>query len=184
MNRYYLALVRGHISSQKLTLTEAIGDDLREMQSSRRMSIASSPFCSKATRDALTHLVVLERGLCYGYPATKILLRPITGRRHQLRLHCSSIGHTIVGDYTYSERKDVQPYRMFLHAFKLVLPSKVEHIVVTTEDPFGSEDDRNSWIPCETITTIPTAILISDKMAEGDNSQTQLPNNQVVACGN
>ena len=32
-----------------------------------------------------TKLLVLERGSYHGYPATKVLLAPITGRRHQLR---------------------------------------------------------------------------------------------------
>jgi 23S rRNA-/tRNA-specific pseudouridylate synthase len=32
---------------------------------------------------------------------TKLRLRPLTGRRHQLRVHCLCMGHTIVGDYTY-----------------------------------------------------------------------------------
>jgi 23S rRNA-/tRNA-specific pseudouridylate synthase len=32
---------------------------------------------------------------------SKVLLRPSTGRRHQLRLHCAGLGHPIVGDVTY-----------------------------------------------------------------------------------
>jgi len=30
-----------------------------------------------------------------------VLLKPKTGRRHQLRVHLMSIGHPIVGDMTY-----------------------------------------------------------------------------------
>lgn len=62
--------------------------------------------------------MVLERGFRNGKPATKVLLCPSTGRRHQLRVHCSYIGHTVIGDYTYSERKDIEPYRTFLHSFR------------------------------------------------------------------
>jgi len=35
------------------------------------------------------------------YPVTRIRLTPITGRTHQLRVHCASIGHPILGDTTY-----------------------------------------------------------------------------------
>jgi hypothetical protein len=37
---------------------------------------------------------------------TKVLLRPVTGRRHQLRLHCYCLGHPIVGDYTYDPHRE------------------------------------------------------------------------------
>mmetsp|Transcript_30482 Transcript_30482/g.32836 ORF Transcript_30482/g.32836 Transcript_30482/m.32836 type:complete len:461 (-) Transcript_30482:152-1534(-) len=35
------------------------------------------------------------------YPVTRMRLIPITGRTHQLRVHCASIGHPILGDTTY-----------------------------------------------------------------------------------
>ena len=35
----------------------------------------------------------------------QVLLAPVTGRRHQLRLHCHRLGHTIVGDFTYSGKR-------------------------------------------------------------------------------
>lgn len=88
------------------------------------------------------------------YPATKVLLKPITGRRHQLRLHLSHVGHTIVGDFSYSNRRDVWPHRMFLHAQRLVVPSPFDHMDVKTGDPFTQEDPRNKWIPIETLNTL------------------------------
>lgn len=60
------------------------------------MAGESMQYCSSRTRAAKTHLAVLERGMCYGYPATRVLFRPITGRRHQLRVHSTTLGHTIV----------------------------------------------------------------------------------------
>ena len=50
-------------------------------------------------------------------------LRPVTGRTHQLRIHCSNLGHSIIGDRKYKKReeKNIQdlPYKikkLFLHA--------------------------------------------------------------------
>lgn len=34
-------------------------------------------------------------------PVTRLSLKPITGRTHQLRVHCAVLGHPIVGDPTY-----------------------------------------------------------------------------------
>jgi 23S rRNA-/tRNA-specific pseudouridylate synthase len=77
--------------------------------------------CCTNPRNAHTRLVVLERGLYMSYPATKVLMLLVTGRRHQIRVHCSTIGHTIIGDYTYSDRKDTSPSRTFLHSYRYLL---------------------------------------------------------------
>lgn len=156
--KYYLAIVRGLISQDVLTITEPIGDDTREKFRDVRMAPQSSPFCSRSCRDAATKVVVLERGMCYDYPATKVLMRPLTGRRHQLRVHLSHVGHTIVGDFTYSNRTDLKPYRMFLHAYKLVLPNKLDSLDITSSDPFTGEDLRNRWTPREEVTSIQNAV--------------------------
>jgi tRNA pseudouridine32 synthase / 23S rRNA pseudouridine746 synthase len=52
--------------------------------------------------------------------ATRLLLQPLTGRTHQLRLHLLAIGHPILGDAMYAppavhERAD----RLLLHACAL-----------------------------------------------------------------
>ena len=50
--------------------------------------------------------------------STLVELEPVTGRTNQLRIHCSSIGHPIVGD----EQRNGRPYeRLCLHAWKLGL---------------------------------------------------------------
>ena len=47
---------------------------------------------------------------------TRLLLEPITGRTHQLRIHCLAIGHIIVGDSLYGDDSEKQQDRMLLHA--------------------------------------------------------------------
>lgn len=89
------------------------------------MCVSDSIFCEKPKK-SYTILMVLERGFRNGKPATKVLLCPSTGRRHQLRVHCSYIGHTVIGDYTYSERKDIEPYRTFLHSFRYYIYIYIE----------------------------------------------------------
>jgi 23S rRNA pseudouridine955/2504/2580 synthase len=57
-------------------------------------------------------------------------LKPLTGRTHQLRVHCASIGAPIVGDAPYGiEREgrnialvDGFPAQLHLHARRIVLP--------------------------------------------------------------
>ena len=104
----------------------------------------------KGALPACSRLLVLERGIYDSYPATKVLLRPLTGRRHQLRVHCNIIGHTIIGDYTYSQKKDVSPPRMFLHSIRLIIPNSIELLDVSTEDPF-TEINTPGWMVVEKI---------------------------------
>ncbi len=56
-----------------------------------------------------------------------LVLRPETGRKHQLRRHLQMIGHCIVGDprYRAKRRRTVLGYpdRMWLHALSVTLPN-------------------------------------------------------------
>lgn len=51
---------------------------------------------------------------------TQLLLKPITGRSHQLRVHMASLGHPILGCefYAHSHAKQLSP-RLLLHASRL-----------------------------------------------------------------
>jgi tRNA pseudouridine32 synthase/23S rRNA pseudouridine746 synthase len=49
--------------------------------------------------------------------ATHLMLEPLTGRTHQLRIHLASIGHAILGDALYgSEAVHRRAPRLLLHA--------------------------------------------------------------------
>ena len=42
-------------------------------------------------------------------PVTRVELQPITGRTHQLRVHCAAVGHPIVGDSIYGYEGEGSP---------------------------------------------------------------------------
>jgi RluA family pseudouridine synthase len=53
--------------------------------------------------------------------ASAVLVFPVTGRTHQLRVQFKELGHPILGDFLY-EKKFVYPYlvrRMFLHSYSI-----------------------------------------------------------------
>ncbi|XP_011263587.1 RNA pseudouridylate synthase domain-containing protein 1 isoform X1 [Camponotus floridanus] len=137
VQKFYLALVHGHIREPHVIINKPIGDDIREKNGNHKMCTNDSVFCEKP-RNSYTVLMVLEHGFWKNKPATKILLAPGTGRRHQLRVHCHYIGHTVIGDYTYSDGKDIQPHRTYLHSLRLILNCDIENIDVRTIDPFNA----------------------------------------------
>ncbi len=71
---------------------------------------------------ALTHYRVMESAQNI---VSWLELRPVTGRTHQLRVHCKSIGTPILGDGKYGGRQSFikgLPPKMNLHARQLILP--------------------------------------------------------------
>ena len=49
---------------------------------------------------------------------SKLELNPVTGRTHQLRLHCAYLGCPIVGDFLYGTESAELPGRFALHSFR------------------------------------------------------------------
>lgn len=76
-------------------------------------------------KPSVTRFQVIDR-----YPGCTLLrAHPITGRRHQIRVHLYSIGHPIVGDRRYGDREVQSAFpRLMLHALEIavLLPSGEE----------------------------------------------------------
>ena len=81
----------------------------------------------KNGKQAVTHYHVLERFGQYTYIECQLE----TGRTHQIRVHMASIGHPLLGDTVYSNRK--APFRLegqVLHAMTLgfIHPGSGEYV--------------------------------------------------------
>lgn len=78
-------------------------------------------------KNALTHYEVLHHELRQdpqgnSHPVTRVSLKPITGRSHQLRVHMLHIGHVMIGDPIYAQETPlILSNRLNLHAHKLRL---------------------------------------------------------------
>ena len=71
-------------------------------------------------KSAITYWQVLQRN----DGSVRLLLKPETGRTHQLRVHCAAMGHPIIGDGLYGNDEERQP-RMLLHADNLLFQHPV-----------------------------------------------------------
>lgn len=65
---------------------------------------------------------------------TRVLLKPITGRTHQLRVHMCEIGHPIIGDDFYAHEKAFKASdRLNLHAQKLAFNHPTQEKLMSFE---------------------------------------------------
>eukprot|EP00079_Xenopus_tropicalis_P030342 XP_012826275.1 PREDICTED: RNA pseudouridylate synthase domain-containing protein 1 isoform X2 [Xenopus tropicalis] len=175
VTKAYLALVRGTVSEKYMRISLAIGKNTQEGLT-HMMCVEGAPGCKNA-KPCQTDLVVLQHGSYKGDPVTKVLLQPLTGRTHQLRVHCSALGFPIVGDFTYSFKKDSEPYRMMLHAYYLRIPTDHELIEVTAPDPFQPDTDPN-WTPHDTLCSLSKAM--ADLTASAKASERNRQNSELV----
>jgi tRNA pseudouridine32 synthase/23S rRNA pseudouridine746 synthase len=82
-----------------------------------------------------TNWRVLERQTA----RTRLELKPITGRSHQLRIHLRELGYPILGDDLYADEQMQQlAPRLLLHALTLsfVHPKSKEKMSITAHCPF------------------------------------------------
>ena len=80
------------------------------------------------------------RSLREGPAATHLLLEPLTGRSHQLRVHLASIGHAILGDALYADDAVRQrAARLLLHAtvLEFVHPATQQPLRFASAAPFA-----------------------------------------------
>ena len=73
-------------------------------------------------KHALTLYEILAHEECDGQIVTRVLLKPVTGRSHQLRVHMVHVGHVMIGDPIYAEGAALEiASRLNLHAQQLRL---------------------------------------------------------------
>jgi tRNA pseudouridine32 synthase / 23S rRNA pseudouridine746 synthase len=86
-------------------------------------------------RPAMTHWRLIEPRANH----SRLDVRPVTGRSHQIRLHLATLGHPILGDnlYAHAKARAMSP-RLLLHAAQLSLthPATGERMAWSARCPF------------------------------------------------
>ncbi|NCP13468.1 MAG: RluA family pseudouridine synthase [Sphingomonadales bacterium] len=92
VHRRYIAVCAGHPSPAEGTINARVG---RSDADRKKMTVL--PNNSSRGKTAITHYTIIERL----DEAAMIECRLETGRTHQVRVHCASIGHALLGDPAY-----------------------------------------------------------------------------------
>ncbi len=123
LERRYEAIVFGDVKSDVGTIVAPIGRHLKER---KRMAVIADG------KEAITHYRVLRRFGNYTYVECQLE----TGRTHQIRVHMTHIGHPLLGDNVYGNRKC--PFNLngqVLHAKTLGFVHPVTDELIHTEAP-------------------------------------------------
>ncbi len=139
MERSYLGLVHGHVTEDRGVVDAPIG---RSTRTPTLMAVRSDG------RPARTGYEVITR-LDQPFKATLLRLRLETGRTHQIRVHLAAIGHPVVNDLRYGQRRDARlgDERFFLHSTTLAFrhPRTDEHVATRAPLP----PDLAALVPSE-----------------------------------
>ena len=121
VKKTYLALVHGRMKKDSGIIDAPLG---RNPVNRKKMAVIRSSNLKK--REALTCYRVVKKFSAKGGSAsggkgyTLVELDLKTGRTHQIRVHLSHIGYPVIGDKTYSRKKDdIGASRQMLHASQL-----------------------------------------------------------------
>ncbi len=127
VDKTYIALVDGKPPTPSGRVEAAIG---RDASHRKKMAIVSE----NKGRAAVSEYKTLE-----SFPQHTLLeFHPLTGRTHQIRLHCAMLSCPIVGDEIYGRKKSSLPLkRHFLHAqkLKIILPNEEQPRVFEAQLP-------------------------------------------------
>ena len=120
-SKIYQAILYGTMPDWRGMIDRSIGRSAKDW---RRRSAERG---AKGTlREAVTHWEVVAEGEVEGEQFAAVLLRPETGRTHQLRVHTKAIGRPIVGDALYAGARYRQSHnlgleRLALHSWHLTI---------------------------------------------------------------
>ena len=131
VQKFYHALVKGRWSTKLTRVTESLKKN--DLKSGERVVVVDNI----NGKESETRFKVLQ----HYKNATLVRAFPVTGRTHQIRVHCQTKGHSIACDAKYGhedfdlEMKNLGLKRLFLHAASIEFTHPLSNERVKIEAP-------------------------------------------------
>ncbi|MDP3372399.1 MAG: RNA pseudouridine synthase [Candidatus Paracaedibacteraceae bacterium] len=127
IKKTYWAIVIGHPEQDSGVIDFPL---MKQSQDKRRWWMKVDPH----GQEAITEYRVLHRSDCN---LSFLELTPITGRTHQLRVHCQAMGFPILGDAIYGYQDDTRHMFLHLHARGVEIPYHQKKPVIKVVAPLS-----------------------------------------------
>lgn len=137
LSKEYLAAVKGAFEPNKLLIDKAIGKDRHNAQK-MRISDTGKPSQTEVR-------LIKVASSAQGQTHSLLLVNLLTGRKHQIRVHLSSLGFPLIGDMLYGgvsslqrgAKKKHKQQPLMLHAYRVefIHPVTGAKIVIKTDIP-------------------------------------------------
>ncbi len=137
LRKFYLAMVKGHWNQQHRRIRLPLR---RETMPNGERKV----FVDERGQEADTRIDRVEHFIRDESRISQLHIQLITGRTHQIRVHCQAQGHAIVGDAKYGDRafnrtmRRLGCKRLMLHAYRLEIPQNRHTQELTIEAPVPS----------------------------------------------
>ena len=140
MEKYYLCIVKG-----KLERTQKVSAYLKKDEKTNKVKV------SKQEIAGASHIETAYEPVISNDEFTLLKVELITGKTHQIRAHLASIGHPLIGDFKYGDKKINQEMKQrfglkdqLLHCTEIVFPRDMKTCIVMAEDKWNVKGLRGS----------------------------------------
>ncbi len=124
VRKQYLALVRGEVEFDERVIDVPIG---RHLHHHEKKSVQFDD----GAKESKTVYRVIKRD----YGVTLVALFPKTGRTHQLRVHMAYLGHPILGDDKYGNKKSFPRLALHAQSIGFMHPNTKKYVEFSTCPP-------------------------------------------------
>lgn len=138
IHRYYKTIVKGVVNKEIILEGYLVKDEELNKVKVLKDNIEGS-------KKIITRIVPIANSKEYSL----LEIQLITGRTHQIRAHLSSIGHPVIGDVKYGDRKTNRYFRekyglesQFLHSYKVVFHGLDESLNYLNNRQFIGKSDK------------------------------------------